>query len=40
MRKRLSVYLLALKYFLSGDPWSFAVSYAKALVYGFQGGRK
>jgi len=31
------VILLSVKYWLQGDDWNFAYSYAKAIIYGFKG---
>lgn len=30
------VHLLAVKYFLQGDSWTFAKEYAQSIVYGFR----
>jgi len=40
MRKTLSVYFLAIKYWLQGDEWGLALEYARTIVKGFKrGGR-
>jgi len=34
--KTIRIYILAIKYFLQGDKWRFAVEYATALVKGWK----
>lgn len=34
--KKIRVYCLAIKYWLQGDPWQFAVEYARAIVEGWR----
>jgi hypothetical protein len=36
MWKKIRIYCLALKYFMQGDEWKFAVEYAEALVKGWK----
>ena len=36
IRKKIRIYLLAIKYWSQGDTWVEAVEYAGALVYGFK----
>jgi len=36
MRKKIRIYILALKYWFQGDTWVDAVKYAKALIHGFK----
>jgi len=36
MRKGVSVYLMAIKYWLQGDEWEFALEYARLIVGGFK----
>ena len=33
---KLQIYILAIKYWIQGDTWEFAVEYAEALVKGFK----
>jgi len=36
MKAQTQVILLSVKYWLQGDDWKFAYSYAKAIIYGFK----
>ena len=34
--KKISILFLAIKYWIGGDDWDYAVDYAKRIVYGFK----
>jgi len=36
VRKKIKIYILAIKYWFQGDPWTEAIKYAEALVHGFK----
>lgn len=36
MKEKIQIYILAIKYWVQGDKWEFAVEYATGLVKGFK----
>ena len=40
MIKRIRIYKLAIKYWIRGDDWDYAVCYAERIVLGFEKSKK